>query len=497
LKLLDSTDRLARWFSVGGAIIFGLGLVVIIGRFTGRPALVSVLPSTPPMAFTTAMGCMLVGLSFLARALGWRRIGQGLGGATALLGAMVLSLYVIGGESSLRAFVFRQGEFNSAVGFQGRMAAASALSFGLLGIALILLNSRKTYTRALIVLSTVWMSIAMLSVCSQFVGLRGTSSWWSYTGMALNAGMMFLLAGVLVTRATVQEGKGTKEESARSLPLFAAAGSLILMVGVISYQANLQLIDASNLVVHTHEVRGTVDHLVAAIARMESSTRGYALTGQVGFRSRVDFHWGVVSAELTRLQDLVHDNPLQAERTQQLQQLAMQKRGQTRQLIEAREQQGPLEAARLLAEQPPAQGGALVELADVIRAEEANLLIGRNQEMEKIEAAVLKVQLLAGGLAFALVWIAFVLESRGRRARRRVRPLRSRCSTARCATSSTARSGRRITGSRAGTSSAIRTTKFSPRLARRGRKSTAAAWPARRRPTRRILSSAPMATASG
>ncbi len=420
MKPTDSTDRLARWFGLGGALIFSLGVAVIAGRFTGHPAWASVLPSTPPMAFTTAVGCLLAGLSFIAHGTGWRRSARFLGGATALLGLVILGVYVLGGQSSLAALIFRQGQYDSPVGFEGRMAASSALSFGLLGIALILLNSGKNYARTLVVLSTVWMSIAMLSVCSQFVGLRGTSSWWSYTGMALNAGLMFLLAGVLVARRVVREAAGPKESSAQSLPLFAAAGSLILMVGVVSYQANLQLIEASNLVVHTHKVRGNVDHLVAAIARMESSARGYALTGQDGFRTRVDVHWEVVAAELAQVRSLVQDNPIQVERVNRLQELAEQKREQTARLLRARDRQGALEAAHLLADQPASVGGALVNLADEIRAEEASLLVGRSQEMEKIESAVLKVQVLAGGLALALVWLAFTLESRGRQARRRV-----------------------------------------------------------------------------
>ncbi len=420
MKLFDRTDSLARWFIIGGALIFGLGLVVLTGRFFGMPALVSVLPSTPPMAFASAVGCLMIGAAFIAHACRRNRLSRFLGVAITLLGVLVLGLYFTDNWSAAGTQVFRQGQYHSAVGFEGRMAAASAFSFSLVGIALILLNAPRIRIRGLVVLSTVWMSIAMLSVCTQFVGLRGNSSWWNYADMALNTGMMFLLTGVLVTRATVREEVGEKQSSTRSLPLFAAAGSLILMVAIVSFQANRQLIDASNLVVHTHEVRGTVDHLVAGIARMESSTRGYALTGQAGFRDRVDFHWDVVSAELVRLKGLVQDNPPQAERVRRLQDLAVQKREQTRELVQARDRQGEAEAARLLGEQPPAIGGALVGLADEIRLEEAKLLVGRNQEMEKIESAVLKMQALAGGLAFALVWLAFSIESRGRVARRQV-----------------------------------------------------------------------------
>src|SRR5690349_9298861 len=86
---------LRRWlYAVGGALVL-LALTVIVGRFTGMLALVTIVPSGAPMAFTTAHGFLINGLGFLAYARGAKLWGKLLGSASVILGAGTIIFYAI------------------------------------------------------------------------------------------------------------------------------------------------------------------------------------------------------------------------------------------------------------------------------------------------------------------------------------------------------------------------------------------------------------------
>src|SRR5262249_52963882 len=88
-------------------------------------------------------------------------------------------------------------------------------------------------------------------------------------------------------------------------------------------------------------------------------------------------------------------------------------------MLAAREREGTAAAERLLAEQPLTIGSALVNLADVIRAEESRLLQLRESEVAAMEAGVRKVQIVAGLLAFGLAARASCVEAHAWAARLR------------------------------------------------------------------------------
>jgi PAS domain S-box-containing protein len=106
---------------------------------------------------------------------------------------------------------------------------------------------------------------------------------------------------------------------------FASAILTLLVVGAISYRGMLVSRDSDRWVRHTHEALGTLDDLLSAIWNVESSYRGFVLTGR---DSDVDsYQAGSLDArrDLVAVRSLTSDNPAQQSRLPDLESLTAQK----------------------------------------------------------------------------------------------------------------------------------------------------------------------------
>ncbi|MBX3737699.1 MAG: PAS domain S-box protein [Candidatus Didemnitutus sp.] len=410
---------LRRSLLMAGGAIVALSLVVLVGRFAGHPAWVRILPDGAPMAFVTAVGFLLSGSALLAHGVGQRRPAAALGGLVLAWGVGTVALYLLAEPLALTALQFDPGKLSTGYRFDGRMSPNAACSFAVLGACLMLMARQRPWPRTLAVLASALLAVSFLALGSYFVGLRVSSGWWRFTGMAVHTAAAFIVAAGAVVWWGIRRTPALERSTAHSLPLFASAGGLILVVGAITWVSNQQLLTTSQWVVHSHVVRGVMDRIVSEVARMESSARGYALTGGTSFRSRVGDHRTEVEAGVKRFGELVADNARQSERARRLRELAEQKIAAAAELVRMRETEGQAGAQRLLTEQPSAEGSALVNLADEIRAEETRLLVTREREWNRTERGSRQVQVIAGAMAMFLVILAFGLEYRASRARQR------------------------------------------------------------------------------
>jgi len=102
----------------------------------------------------------------------------------------------------------------------------------------------------------------------------------------------------------------TKPLLNRRLQLALGAAILVwLVVGAISYRSMVASTASDRWVRHTHEVLEKLQNLLAAVQSIESSYRGFALTGE---ESYLDFYRaGILSAEQgeATVRSLTVDNP--------------------------------------------------------------------------------------------------------------------------------------------------------------------------------------------
>lgn len=402
-----------------GLCLIALSGVVLAGRFTGHAAWVRWLPDGAPMAFPTAVCFGISGLAFLVLTIDRLMLARIGGAFVFLMGGSTLGLYALAAQIGWGDYGFASSQMAAGLGFDGRMSPNIASAFALLGSALMLISTAREWTRTLSVLGAAILTIGAMGFSNYLLGLGPESVWWRVSGMAVHSAGGLMMVGAFVMFCAGRRVAQEMKAMVQSISLFSLAAGLAFVVGVASYLSHQQLAETSALVVNAHEVRGAIDRIVAEVARMESSARGYALTGAESFRKRVDDHRQEVDAGLRELGQLTVEDREQDRRVERLRELAAEKISIAAEMVRVRAELGSAAAQALLAQQPQTSGSALVNLTDEMREVESRQLKHREQVWQNTRRAAKAVQLTAGGLAFVLVLLAYAFEARASAARSR------------------------------------------------------------------------------
>ncbi len=397
-----------------GGIVMAVGLMVVTGWIADIPLLTTFAPGGSPMVMNTALGVLLCGGALLALAQGWRRA-AGLGGAMVAAGcAGVLLQFILDRPLGLDELFWKHQHF-APLTAPGRMMAGAAFALLFVGWSLMLEARGRPNSWLQPVMGGMVLSFALLPVLNYGVGwMIFSGAHGIYRGLPLPTMVgLLLLATALVrpTRFTIR-GEGA------ALSFMAAALGMLIAIGVMVVQSSADLAQANRGVTLTYEVRGSIDHFLSEVARMESAARAYALTGTGSFADRQRYHQSEVSKQLDELRSVLADNPGQLERVERLRTLAKQKFTQSETLMRARQEGGVEVAARFLAGQPTNLTSALVNLADEMQAEETRLLTERINDRTMVELNTRLVRLLGSGLALVLMSVAFNTSRRSTLARR-------------------------------------------------------------------------------
>jgi len=416
LDRLSPTSPESRWLRLIGACVLSVSAVVTAGWLTQRPILTSFLPRSSPMAMNTAVCLALCSLSLLALVWGRRRVTRACGLFVAAVAALVAFQEIAGRPLGLDDAVWvHMGVIKAGAPVSG-MAPNTALALVLVGTALALMASRRRPVWLLMVIGGMVFALAALPLLSYLASLSPMASGAMYRGMAPPTMGCLAALSVAILIWSRRDAEGRESSS----PLMSAAVGLLISIGVISIQSNFELIQAGRSVVSTHEVRSSIDHVVSEVARMESSARGYAMSGIAAFRERSEFHRGEVTGKLADLEGLVSGDPAQLARVHRLRSLAEEKFRLNEALLMARAASGTatVPAQVLAAQQRESDLSALVNLADEIRAVEARLLNERDAEMARVTRSTRTVQVFGSLFALALVGLAVVQTRRSSNARR-------------------------------------------------------------------------------
>ena len=397
-----------------------VGIFVILGRFSGHLSWVKITHDGFPMAFVTAMGFVLSGIALLFLAASVPKAARLLGLFITVCALSILVVYGVVEYFSLNSFLFyERGKIGLGIGFDGRMSPNSALCFMLLGLLLVLAAASRPRLRLMTVLVSVVISAAFLALCSQVIGLSGLQGAWRFIAMAVHTSVLFAFTGLVLLVWIMRQTARQRELTAQALPFFTLALGLIAVVGLVSRVSSQQLGLSKDRLAHTYQVVDALDRLIAEVARMENSARGYALTGQDSFHRRVFDHQSEITAMLDQLTALAMDDPVQKKQVEMLRDQAETKKMFTFQLLGARDVSGQEVAMRMLSDQSDEVGSKLVRIAEEMH-QVANIELGRRQrEMKDMELGARNMQIGAAALAFLLVMLAFGLEYRASSARAR------------------------------------------------------------------------------
>ena len=374
------------------------------------------------MAFVTALGFVLSGIALLFLASSAHKATRLLGYVITASSLGILVVYGLVEYLSLNSFAFYvRGKMGKGVGFDGRMSPNSALCFMILGMLLVLAAASRPRLRLrlMTVLVSVLISAAFLAMCSQMIGLSGLQGAWRFIAMAIHTSALFGFTGLVLLVWIMRQTARQKESTAQALPFFTLALGLIAVVGLVSRVSSQQLGLSKDRLAHTYQVVDALDRLIAEVARMENSARGYALTGQDSFHRRVFDHQSEITAMLDQLTILAMDDPVQKKQVAKLREQAESKKMFTLQLLGARDVSGQEVAMRMLSEQSDEVGSRLVRIAEEMHQVANVELVQRQRDMTNMELGARNMQIGAAALAFLLVMLAFGLEYRASYARAR------------------------------------------------------------------------------
>lgn len=206
--MVYSRDHLHASFrnfaAAAGALAMLVAAVVLASWAYDPPALKSIYPGLVTMKANTALGLMFAGASLLLSLLrrgGWvARAAMLLCAAVAALIGMATCIeYLSGFDFGIdqRLFVDR----DPAAAFPGRMALATALSVAMVGMALLLLDSRRGWRIAQL-LSLATALISCLAMTGYIYGVSSLYTFQPLAAVAMHTALTLLLLciGILCAR---------------------------------------------------------------------------------------------------------------------------------------------------------------------------------------------------------------------------------------------------------------------------------------------------------
>jgi PAS domain S-box-containing protein len=199
---------------------------------------------------------------------------------------------------------------------------------------------------------------------------------------------------------------------------FGAAILTLLGSGVISYRALVISNQSQGWVRHTDQVLEELQELLSGTQGIESSNRGFVLTGDQSYIESVKENMLREAQAEESIEELTADNPAQQGRISVLKNLISQKIRFSESVIDLRRAKGMAAAAALIGEGRGQQ--IMAELQDLVlgmEEEERRLLEGRNAEATR-QLEHTKIVLVFGSLVGLLIALVAEWSVRGENVKR-------------------------------------------------------------------------------
>lgn len=184
-----------------GSLCFLLGLTVLTGWYTHNLALIHVLPAFVGMAFNTALGFFLAGISLAAAAVNRPRWALPAAFYALLIALPTLMEYALGRSLGMDE-IFMHAYTRSGITQFGRMAFATAVCFSLLGLACLRLNLPEGLpgrSLSMGLLGAVVAGLGIIALSGYAVGITEAYAWGQLTRMAVHTAAGFVLLGTGLT----------------------------------------------------------------------------------------------------------------------------------------------------------------------------------------------------------------------------------------------------------------------------------------------------------
>ena len=184
----------------------------------------------------------------------------------------------------------------------------------------------------------------------------------------------------------------------------AAAIILVLFVGIFSYKSIQLQRESAEWVDHTREVISISNELKNLLLTMETSVRGFALTGKDIFKSNFQSSSFRLRSDLERLEAIVEDNPQQKTRTDSLEVQVYQKLNvMNRQFVELNASQGDISTIQPFIMRGRQLSENINNIFGAIENEEQKLLTARRMLAEESSNTAERYIIIGNGLFLVVI----------------------------------------------------------------------------------------------
>jgi CHASE3 domain sensor protein len=192
--------------------------------------------------------------------------------------------------------------------------------------------------------------------------------------------------------------------------MVGAALSALLLVGTISYRRIVIWTDSIQWVRHSYEVLEKLEDVRLSVANIESSTRGFALTGDRSFLDSYRANVARVVQDESDVRRMTADNPAQQRELSLFEEVTQREIRLASAVIERRRAKGLAGAVNAISEGPDQPTvDELQTLVHQLEKEELRLLVLRNADARRrlgqVKAFIVLGTLLAALIVAAAGWI--------------------------------------------------------------------------------------------
>lgn len=183
--------------------VIGIAIFVLLGWVFRIEVITSVIPGLVSMKVNTALNFLLLGLAALLMHRNRNlRLRKALAIVAVLISAVTLVEIVAGLNLYIDELLIPDFENPARTALPGQMSPLSALSFLLFGLGMILHERKREEPSYWLILATLVISVAVFS--SYPYSLLRVTGLFSYTGMALNTAILFILLSISMLMALPQ-----------------------------------------------------------------------------------------------------------------------------------------------------------------------------------------------------------------------------------------------------------------------------------------------------
>jgi two-component system, sensor histidine kinase and response regulator len=367
-----------------------MALIVLVGWHANIRAAVQIFRGLVPMQYNTALCFLALGAAGIGLFKGRRLLLLAGGVFVALMGAAVIVEYIFGISLGIDTFFFYPWE-RSLSADPGRMALTTAISFFLIGCALVVLFVRQGSYGIFGIINSIPLSLALTSLIGYSFQVTYILPFRLGSQMALHTSAAFLAYGITMLgyawryaeRGPDGLPKWAAGISVAFLPMLLVGGSalfpkqslrvvlieatiailglvlitlsvrrltrakvaykgllmiavplilLLILVGLV-LRVKHQSESAEASALHSKEVIGSSRALLANIVETESAARGYVISRDDTFVHSYERSLELVNQSTRQLRNLVSDNPVQTASVERIEVLTKKRVDHLAQLV--------------------------------------------------------------------------------------------------------------------------------------------------------------------